>query len=84
MRIFDADWQTALANLEAGMVVSRVDSVWKNSEMRLTSDGRFQDRHYIEGILEHCEPHWTEWEDTERQTFPANTSATDWLISEAI
>lgn len=82
MTAYDVDWCFALAALRYGHVVSRSDSVWKNQEMRLRS-GKFEDRRYIEGILEHCEPHWTEWQNTDRYKFSANREAKDWIVREA-
>jgi len=79
--LYDVTWSVALHALKNRLIVSRFCSTWKNSEMRLWN-GEFQDRHYIEGILEHCEPHWTDWTVTERHTFPANLEAEDWIIRE--
>ena len=82
MRAFNVDWNFALERLRAGDLVSRSISTWKGYQGRLSTDGKFQKRHYIEGILEHCEPYWTEWEDLDWNTYPANLNALDWTTME--
>jgi hypothetical protein len=80
MKAWNVDWPVALEYLQNGGIVSRFASTWKNTQMRIVSDNLFQCRIYIEGILEDCTPHWTEWENTDRQTYPANIEALDWIL----
>ncbi len=82
MRAFNVDWNFALEKLKSGYIATRSYSTWKGYQGRMTDDGRFQKRHYIEGIFEDCEPHWTEWEDSDWNTYPANINATDWAVTE--
>ena len=76
IRIYDADWPTALSYLKNGAHVTRFCSTWKNCRGRL-HEGRFQ-KHFLDEKT-NC---WSQWTDQPWNTYPANIEATDWIIHE--